>query len=128
MLDLQHLQPAVALSHDRFTFRRTARLLALPLFTVASTFKVLCLGHLKHLHPPVPVRLYKLVRPGDMNHLDIKHLARFDSVGRRITGDRRFVSSAGAGYEQAHVARDDDPRLAYSEALPDESRSTRLAF
>jgi hypothetical protein len=32
----------------------------------------------------VPVRRYQWARPGDMIHVDIKQLARFDRVGHRI--------------------------------------------
>jgi len=127
-LDPQHLQRAVALRHERSTLRRIARLLALPLSTVGRTLKAMGLGRLKHLQPPVPVRRYQWAQPGDMIHVDIKQLARFDRVGHRITGDRRLGRSAGAGYEKAHVAIDDATRLAYAEVLPDEKEATRVGF
>ena len=127
-LDPQHLQRAVALRHERCTLRRIARLLALPLSTVGRTLKAMGLGRLKQLQPPVPVRRYQWARPGDMIHVDIKQLARFDRVGHRITGDRRLGRSAGAGYEKAHVAIDDATRLAYAEVLPDEKQATTVGF
>jgi len=127
-LDPQHLQRAVALRHERSTLRRIARLLALPLSTVGRTLKAMGLGRLKHLQPPVPVRRYQWAWPGDMIHVDIKQLARFDRVGHRITGDRRLGRSAGAGYEKAHVAIDDATRLAYAEVLPDEKQATTVGF
>ena len=127
-LDPQHLQRAVALRHERCTLRRIARLLALPLSTVGRTLKAMGLGRLKHLQPPVPVRRYQWARPGDMIHVDIKQLARFDRVGHRITGDRRQGRSSGAGYEKAHVAIDDATRLAYAEVLPDEKQATTVGY
>ena len=127
-LDPQHLQRAVALRHERCTLRRIARLLALPLSTVGRTLKAMGLGRLKHLQPPVPVRRYQWARPGDMIHVDIKQLARFDRVGHRITGDRRIGRSSGAGYEKVHVAIDDATRLAYAEVLPDEKQATTVGF
>ncbi len=127
-LDPQHLQRAVALRHEHCTLRRIARLLALPLSTVARTLKAMGLGRLKHLQPPVPVRRYQWARPGDMIDVDTKQLARFDRVGHRITGDRRLGRSAGADYEQSHVAIDDATRLAYAEVLPDEKQATTVGF
>ena len=121
-LDPQHLQRAVALRHERCTLRRIARLLALPLSTVGRSLKALGLGRLKHLQPPVPVRRYQWARPGDMIHVDIKQLARFDRVGHRITGDRRL------GRWKAHVAIDDANCLAYAEVLPDEKQATTACF
>jgi len=86
------------------------------------------LGRLKNLEPKVPVRRYQWERPGDMIHVDIKQLARFERVGHRITGDRRHGSSRGAGYEKVHVAIDDATRLAYVEVLPDEQKATTIGF
>jgi len=67
-------------------------------------------------------------RPGDMIHVDIKQVARFERVGHRITGDRRQGSSRGAGYEKVHVAIDDATRLGYVEVLADEQRATTVGF
>jgi hypothetical protein len=86
------------------------------------------LGRLKHLQPPVPLRRYHWARLGDMMHVVIKHPARFDRVGHRITGDRRLDRSPGAGHEKAHVAIDDATRLAYAEVLPDEKQATTACF
>ena len=41
------------------------------------------------LEPAEPVRRYEREKPGEMIHIDIKKLGRFDRVGHRITGDRR---------------------------------------
>jgi len=84
-LDPQQLQQAIELRHQRCTLRRIARLLVAPLYTVERTLKAMDLGRLKHLQPPEPVRRYQWDQPGDMIHVDIKQLARFDRVGYRIT-------------------------------------------
>jgi transposase InsO family protein len=127
-LDPQQLQRAVDLRHERCTLRRIARALTAPLATVARVLKALGLGRLKNLQPAEPVRRYQWAQPGDMIHVDIKQLARFERVGHRITGDRRLGSSRGAGYEKAHVAVDDATRLAYVEVLPDEQQATTVGF
>jgi len=59
---------------------------------------------------------------------ETQHLARFELVGHRITGDRRLGRSSGAGYEKAHVAIDDATRLAYAEVLSDEKQATTVGF
>ena len=70
-LDLQQLQQAVDLRHQRCTLRRIARLLAAPLSTVGRTLKAIGLGRLKYLQPPVSVRRYQWAQPGNMIHVDI---------------------------------------------------------
>ena len=61
------------------------------------------LGRLSLLDPKEPVRRYQRERPGELLHLDIKKLARFEGVGHRITGNRRGASE-GLGYDFLHVA------------------------
>jgi hypothetical protein len=38
--------------------------------------------------------------PSDMIHVGTKQVARLESVGHRLTGDRGLGSSLGAGYEK----------------------------
>jgi len=116
------------LRHQRCTLSRIASLLAAPLSTVGRTLKAMGLGRLKHLQPPLLVCRYQWAQPGDMIHVDITQLARFERVGYRITGDRRLGRSSGAGYKKAHVAIDDATRLACAEALSDEKQSTTVGF
>ena len=66
-------------------------------------------------------------RPGDLIHLDIKKLARFERVGHRITGDRRNAAD-GAGWEFVHGSVDDASRLAFVEVLADEKRGSTAGF
>lgn len=86
------------------------------------------LSRLKDLAPAEPVRRYKRDHPGDMIHIDIKKLGRFERVGHRITGDRAGQSnSRGVGWEFVHVAIDDASR-AFSQILPDERKERAVAF
>lgn len=48
---------------------------------------ILCKARLSR-DPPEPVRRYERDHPGELIHIDIKKLDRFDRVGHRITGDR----------------------------------------
>ena len=127
-LDPQHLQRAVAMRHERYNLRASARLQSPPLSTVGRTLRAIGLGRLEQLQPPVPVRRYQWARPGDMIYVDIKQLARFDRGGHRITGDRRLGRSPGAGYKKVHLAIIDATRLAYAKVLLDEKQTTTVGF
>jgi transposase len=111
----------------RLTAEEIAAKLKLARSTVAGWLKRRGLGRLKSLEEPAPVRRYQRQRPGELLHLDIKKLARFDKIGHRITGDRHGKSE-GAGYDFFHVAIDDATRLAYVEVLCDEQRSSTTGF
>ena len=97
--------------------------------TVSRILKRLGLNRLSALEPAEPVRRYERAAPGEIIHIDIKKLGKFDRIGHRITGDRTGQSkSRGVGWEYLHLAIDDHSRLAYSEILPDEKRGSCLRF
>jgi transposase InsO family protein len=95
--------------------------------TVSRVLKRHGLGQLKNLDPKEPIRRYEKKRPGQLLHLDIKKLGRFNRPGHRVHGDRK-KKSRGAGWECAHVAVDDCTRLAYAEVLPNEKKETVADF
>jgi hypothetical protein len=70
---------------------------------------------------------YQRERPGELIHIDTKKLGRIEAIGHRITGDRRD-SKRGAGWEAVHVCIDDASRLAYSEVLADERKTSAVPF
>src|SRR5690242_1910392 len=75
------------------------------------------------------VRRYEREHPGELIHIDIKKLGRFDCVGHRITGDRTGQSKRrGVGWEFVHVCIDDASRVAFSQILPDEKKESAVAF
>lgn len=119
------------IEHLRREYRLTAEEIAgklkLARSTVATWLTRRGLGRLTALEPKQPPVRYQRQHPGELIHLDIKKLARFERVGHRITGDRRNPST-GAGYDCFHVAIDDATRLAYVEVLPDETRRSTTAF
>ena len=86
------------------------------------------LSRLRDIEPAEPVRRYEREHPGEMIHVDIKKLGRFDRVGHRITGDRQQGKSRGAGWEFVHVAIDDASRIAFSQILFDETQESAIAF
>jgi transposase InsO family protein len=111
----------------RLTAEAIAGKLMLARSTVAGWLARQGIGRLKSLVETEPVRRYQRQRAGELIHLDIKKLARFDRVGHRITGNRRG-GSEGVGYDFFHVAIDDATRLAYVEVLPDERRTSTTGF
>jgi len=102
--------------------------LGLPRSTVGLILRRNGLGRLHSLEPAEPVRRYERATPGELLHLDIKKLGRFETVGHRITGERTGNRTRGAGWEFVHVAIDDHSRVTYVEVLPDEKGDTTTGF
>jgi len=116
------------LRRRRMTGPQIARRLGMARSTVGLILRRLGLGRLSLLDPKPPVVRYERDRPGEMIHLDIKKLGRFERAGHRATGDRRKGSSRGAGWDFLHVCVDDASRLAYTEILPSEGQQDAAAF
>ena len=68
--------------------------------------------------------------PGELIHIDIKKLGRIGSVGHRITGRRTGVVNRhlGIGWEFVHVCIDDASRIAFSQIMNDERKTSAIAF
>ena len=96
--------------------------------TVSRVLRRLGLNRLKDLEPQAPVRRYERQNPGELIHIDIKKLGRFERIGHRITGDRQQGTSRGAGWEFVHVCIDDASRVAFSQIMPDERKESAVAF
>jgi transposase InsO family protein len=125
-------EPQVAeierLRRQRMSGPAIAQALGMAVSTVGAVLRRLGLGKLANLDPKPAVIRYERSAPGEMIHLDIKKLGRFDIEGHRITGDRRKGSSRGAGWDFVHVCVDDASRLAYTEILPSERKEDTTAF
>jgi transposase InsO family protein len=118
-----------ALRRQRFTGHEIARDVGVSPATVSRVLRRLGLNRIAALEPAEPVRRYERERPGELIHIDIKKLGRFERTGHRITGDRTGQSNRrGIGWEYLHLAIDDHSRLAYSQILPDEKRGSCLRF
>jgi transposase InsO family protein len=113
------------LREARHVAHSIARQLKLARSTVSAVLSRLKWGRLGALAQPVPAVRYERTSPGELVHLDVKKLGRFNRPGHRVAGERK---SAGAGWEYVHVAIDDYSRLAYAEVLPDEQRYTVTRF
>lgn len=125
-LEEKHLA-IVKLRRERFTMRRIAALIDVSVATVSRVCARHGLSRLASLEPPPPVIRYEHRQPGDLLHLDIKRLGRFERAGHRVTGNRR-INTRRAGWEAMHVAIDDHSRVTYAEILPDETAATTAAF
>ena len=119
----------IALRRQRFTGQQIAREASVSPATVSRILRRVRLSRIRDLEPPEPVRRYERDHPGDMIHIDIKRLGRFDQPGHRVTGDRTGQSNGrGVGWEFVHVCIDDASRIAFSQILPDEKASSAVPF
>lgn len=112
---------------ERHTQSHIATALGLSTATVSRICRARGLSRLDAIEPKEPRPRYERETPGELVHIDIKRLGRFEKTGHRITGritgHRR---SDGAGYEFAHVAIDDHSRIARIDILPDEKKESAV--
>ncbi|SRR6266550_2593019 len=117
----------VQLRRQWLTVRQIAKTVGVGTSTAARICRAAGLSRLKQLDaPPPPVR-YERDRPGELLHLDIKRLGRFDRVGHRITRERSYGSKR-QGFEFVHVATDDHSRVSYAEVLADQCAGDAVGF
>src|SRR6202142_2928161 len=96
----------------------------------ATISRILQRAHLnrwRHLHPAPPVVRYEHPAPGDLLHLDIKGMTRYQRVSIRGDGRRRGRPQF-AGWQALHIAIDDHSRLAFSRMLPNQKAETAIEF
>ena len=86
----------VALRRQRWTGDQIAQEVGVSPATVSRVLRRRGLSRLKDLAPVLPIRRYERASPGELIHLDIKKLGRFEKIGHRITGERT-AQSRGAG-------------------------------
>jgi transposase InsO family protein len=117
------------LRRQRYTGKQIASEFAISPATVSRILHRLGLNRLSALEPAEPVRRYEREHPGELIHIDIKKLGRFNEIGHRITGDRRGQSNRrGVGWEYVHVCIDDHSRIAFAKVMPDEKKRSSVAF
>jgi transposase InsO family protein len=132
------VQVVLALRALRFTAAEIAETLGMALSTVSGILKRSGMGRLGRLGLEQPQR-YERSRPGELIHIDVKKLGRFEpGAGRRwsngVDHRKRTVRDHDGrrrrtvGWEYVHVAIDDYSRLAYAEVLADEKATTAIGF
>lgn len=116
------------LRRQRYTQVQIAAQIGVSQATVSRILKRCGLSLLSALEPQQPRPRYERDAPGELVHLDIKKLGRFNAVGHRITGDKRQPNATrGVGFEFVHVAIDDHSRVATAEIFPDEKKESAVA-
>jgi transposase InsO family protein len=122
----------------RMTAAEIAETLAMPHSTVSAVLKRNGVGRLGRIGLEPAVR-YERSRPGELVHIDVKKLGRFQAAGKRVgfritqAGRPRRRDAQGhdrgiTGWDYVHVAVDDYSRLAYAEVLADEKAITAVGF
>lgn len=92
----------VALRRQHLTGKHIALRTGVSPATVSRVLRRARLSRLKDIEPAEPVRRYERKHPGELSHLDIKTLGRFERTGHRITGDRTGQSSSrGVGWDMS---------------------------
>ena len=122
------LEQIATLRRQRWPGDQIAQQVGVSPATVSRVLQRLGLSKLRALAPAEPIRRYERANPGELIHIDIKKLGRFDQVGHRITGERSQGSRRGAGWAFVHVCLDDASRIAFAQILPDERQDSAVAF
>jgi transposase InsO family protein len=125
----QVIERIESLRRQRTPGKEIAATVGVSAATVSRVLKRLGLSKLSALEPAEPPRRYEREQPGEMIHLDIKKLGKFNQIGHRITGDRTGQSnSRGVGWEFLHVCIDDASRVAFSKIMKTERGRCAVAF
>jgi len=126
------IEPGVALAivelrRKLFLQARIATYMGVSRATVSRVLRRAGLSKLSDLQPQEAIQRYEREVPGELLHIDIKKLGRFEDVGHRITGDRS-KRTRHVGWECLFVAVDDHSRIAYTQIYPDERKDSATAF
>src|SRR6476469_5277642 len=122
-----------ALRRQRHTGKHIAAQVGVSAATVSRNLRRLHINRLAALEPAEPIRRYERENPGELIHIDIKKLGKFNRIGHRITGDRTGQSNLrargkGPGWEYVHVCIDDASRIAISQVMRNERKGCAVAF
>jgi len=117
------------------SLRRSRKLLAwqialglgVPRSTVVRILRRAGLQRISLVEPPPVFKRYEFAEAGQLVHIDIKKLSKFETQGHRIDG-MRHKANAGLGYEHVYVCVDDASRVAFLEIRESEDRFEAAAF
>jgi transposase len=112
----------------RWTSTRIAAELDIATSTVCAVLARLGLNKLSRLEPPEPPNRYCRRHPGELIHIDVKKLGRFNRPGHRVLGRGPGHDNHNVGWEAVHVCVDDTSRLAYVEVLANETAKVSIGF
>lgn len=129
----QPLQQAIIKQRrQRLCAAHIAKQLGVSAATVSRVLRRAGLSRMKDLEPKQAERRYEHKCPGDMIHLDIKKLGRFNRIGHRITGSRQGQSNqrsngTAPGWEYLHISIDDHSRLSFTQVHKNEKAVSAIA-
>ena len=131
-LSPRSIDPSVAMTivelrRKLFLQARIASYTGVSKATVSRVLRRAGLSKLTDLSPKEDVQRYERDAPGELVHIDIKKLGRFDKVGHRITGDRT-QRARDIGWDYVFVAIDDHSRVAFTQIYPDETKQSAESF
>ena len=132
MLSPRGIEPSVAMTivelrRKLFLQARIASYTGVSKATVSRVLRRAGLSRLTDLGPKEDVQRYERDAPGELLHIDIKKLGRFDKVGHRITGDRT-QRAREIGWDYVFVAVDDHSRVAFTQVYPREDKHSAESF
>lgn len=102
------------LRRQRLTGKHIAKQTGVSAATVSRVLRRAGLSRLKDIEPAAPVRRYERENPGEMLHIDIKKLGRFDRVGHRITATAPANPTAAASAGSSSMVASTTPRASPS--------------
>jgi len=131
-LSPRSIEPSVAMTivelrRKLFLQARIASYTGVSKATVSRVLRRAGLSKLTDLSPKEDVQRYERDAPGELLHIDIKKLGRFDKVGHRITGDRT-QRARDIGWDYVFVAVDDHSRVAFTQVYPNETKHSAESF
>jgi transposase InsO family protein len=113
--------------NHRLTYAEIARRIGTSIATVGRICKQAGVAKLPPIEAAPPKRRYERQTPGEILHMDMKKLARFECPGHRVTGNPSQFSRT-PGYHALHVAIDDHSRVGFSKILPNETIQSVITF
>jgi len=126
-IDASVAMTIVELRRKLFLQARIAAYTGVSKATVSRVLRRAGMSKLTDLSPKEDVQRYERDTPGELLHIDIKKLGRFDKVGHRITGDRT-QRARDIGWDHVFVAVDDHSRVAFTQVYPDETKQSAESF
>jgi transposase InsO family protein len=113
--------------NHRLTYAEIARRMGASIATVGRICKQAGVAKLPPIEAAPPKRRYERQTPGEILHMDMKKLARFECPGHRVTGNPSQFSRK-PGYHALHVAIDDHSRVGFSKTLSNETIQSVITF
>ena len=107
------IERIASLRRQRLPGKEIATTVGVSPATVSRVLRRLGLNKLSALEPAEPPRRYERQHPGELIHIDIKKLGKFNRIGHRITGEVVFRLALWQDLEGAAIERLDHAHRAF---------------